>query len=203
MSINLIELTNTLPECSRTSFGGVQELYFGRRSEFGHWTYGETALYQQGVITGNTNVGGNIYLLTPNIQSVLFTENHNLGEVRDFTKTLNFNYLKQDVYNRDRFEQFLLLDDLFFIYRDSNNLYWLVGEEYGTDITLETTTGTFDEINQYELTITANERQMTKTVLPEFVESLVGEVPLEALCSEDWSALCSAEWSELCSQDWS
>jgi hypothetical protein len=195
----MIQLNNIDNYCERQTVTKIDNvLLYTRRSFLGRWLYRETAKFQQAEIINNTKIA-QFYQLTIQQGASFNEELERLPNIK-YTPTLTFTVNKMNKYERDRFEQFVRLDDICFIFGDENG-YWLIGETDGARTNI--TTNSNDEANNYTVTASTIERWPIRAVKKEFVEILkIGEPPIYDLCSTSWDSLCATSWAALCASDW-
>lgn len=195
----MINLNNILDTCDNTTVGGVHSIYFARRSSFDKWFYEETAEAQNGRIVGN-QVTDKFYPLTVRLDSISYDENISYTPTRQYDKTLSFSLSKASVYNRDRFEQWAVLDDIAILWRDNNDKYWLLGESKGTRMSNYNLQVNSDD-NFYEINLNCVERFPIREVSAEYANTLI-EPDVPTLCDTTFDVLCNTGWSTLCEAEW-
>jgi hypothetical protein len=183
---------------------GVNTLYFQRRSNFGRWFYEPTSPGQQSLIIGNSITGQQIYPLYFIPSTAEFSETSNTRPARWWECELTVDIIQRNGFDRDKFEQFLVLGDIIIFYEDSNGRWWLLGEEYGTTTSWNSQVN--NTFNQYQITFRANQRWPLREISLDYIARLIDpDLVITQLCQATWLQLCgpfAPGWTQLCLLPW-
>lgn len=184
--------------CKEVSLPGVTEIYMKNRSELGpYWFYEQTNVKQFGMITGVISQTGSWYKIVCNRNTIKFNQSQANDISRLYNMTFDMIWNKINYIKRDLIEQFVVSDEIVIIFKDTNGLYWLMGETEGCQ-TLTWNFGTGDKAGQNETSIqlTCAERFPIREVDPSFINSITPI--LMAICDLTWTEICNNEWANLC-----
>lgn len=185
--------------CDGITVGGISTVYVKRRSEIGRfWFYNQTSNLQYGEILGHSGTDNNWYLLVSDVTSITWNQTQSLTPSRNYDMVLKTQFNKMSIYNRDKFEQFVVCKDLVIIFQDNNGNWWLMGETNGCKVNFTAQTDTLTSGNNlFELTFICKERYPIRSVSQDYITEYIEIEPLN-LCEVDISELCLTDISELC-----
>ncbi len=190
------QVSNPFLLCPDITIGGIKRIWLGSRKRFGKWLLTETAPFQYGEITGNTQNNA-WYPLPIRKADSNFTMNQELSPARSYVITLNLFFNKMDILKRDAFERLSTARDSMFIVQDFNNNYWLLGETFGMNVDWTGKSDVIRASNEFALTCTSRERHPIKTVNADYIETFV-DIPLKTLCDYTFAEVCGFTFTQLC-----
>ena len=127
-------LTSRIALGCKDSLGGIKEAYISTFSSTTTYTYDA-----DDIIDTVTN-GGNFFTFAQRNEQGEFTQtgNHSIENGTNFwSQMVNLIFTKNDADNRNVLKV-LAQSTLLIIVKDQNNLYWVVGESNGADLTAST-----------------------------------------------------------------
>tara|TARA_R110001632_G_scaffold199759_2_gene322293 strand:+ start:156 stop:668 length:513 start_codon:yes stop_codon:yes gene_type:complete len=127
-------LTSGIALGCKDSLGGIKEAYI---STFSSTT---TYTYDADDIIDTVTAGGNFFTFAQRNEQGEFTQtgNHSIENGTNFwSQMVNLIFTKNDADNRNVLKV-LAQSTLLIIVKDQNNLYWVVGESNGADLTAST-----------------------------------------------------------------
>lgn len=167
--------TSNIYSCDEFTLGGINQIFITNREWINEFYFLGTDKKKSNITSLNVNTGITWFEFKVNQQNTSFSEKISISNSgKQFIKSFDVSFNKMDSNKRSTLNELIDNGNLTIVYKDNNGIWWLMGDDFGSEVNdYNATTSTVKDNNFYRTVFNAVGKYSIRSIDSGYVSNYI------------------------------